>query len=323
MNFSSALRVGAQVAGIGVVGGFGSGIGALESALKTVCACTPAGTIEAIEHPDGSACPCRVLRAETGGLERFMSKRALRRVDHYSRLALYAAHLALEDAGVDCAAPLGERVALVIASGNGAVGSTFSFLDTVIEGGDDQSSPTHFSNSVHNAAAAHVSMRLGITGPNLTVSQGDASVTSALAGALGYLADDVADAVLFGAVDEFSPVYGVGTDEVQGEGAAFFWLVRGGEGARYGEVALFRSDGGVRQGVAESFDLLFGEDAQDAENAAKVIDTAPLHGVFPTRSALDLAACAAGVGLAGNGGGSVGVIEREGSSCAVAWVHRG
>jgi 3-oxoacyl-[acyl-carrier-protein] synthase II len=334
VNFSTSLKVGARIEGVGVVGGFGSGARELASAMKRG---EPAGEIISVSHPhphldtdaDADAAPCRALRADTAGLERFIPKRALRRIDHYSRMALLGAHLALEDAGVDLAAPLGERVALVVASGHGAVGSTFSFLDSMIEDGDAYSSPTHFSNSVHNAAAAHISMRLGITGPNLTVSQQTQSVTSALAGALGYLAGGDADAVLFGAVDEVSPVYSFGSDALHGEGAAFFWLVRGDEGnsarrdtgARYGEVELLRVDEGAPRDVVVDFDLLFGDGAGDGVGEdIQLIDTAPVLGEFPTRAALDLALCALG---AAKDAKRRGVIERQGESCAVARVYPG
>jgi 3-oxoacyl-[acyl-carrier-protein] synthase II len=165
-------------------------------------------------------------------------------VDHFSRLALLGAHLALRDAG-GFEGPR-DRLGVVLATGYGPTATTFGFLDSIIDGGDPCASPTHFSNSVHNAAAAHVSIFLGITGPSLTVSQFELSAASALLTGRQWLAEGRVDAVLFGAVDEHCDVLGYCWERyfgpprpdhvtpldpavqsaVPGEGAAFLLLTR-------------------------------------------------------------------------------------------------
>jgi 3-oxoacyl-[acyl-carrier-protein] synthase II len=229
------------IRGVGVVGAFGSSAEELRAALAG-----PA--------PGGSA-----LRAETARLEEFIPRRELRRVDHFSRLALLGAHLALRDAG-GIEGPR-DRLGVVLATGYGPTATTFGFLDSIIDGGDPCASPTHFSNSVHNAAAAHVSIFLGITGPSLTVSQFELSAASALLTGRQWLAEGRVDAVLFGAVDEHCDVLGYcweryfgppGEDPaahpeplnlgrqsaVAGEGAAFLLLTRDdGPPAPYGTIA--------------------------------------------------------------------------------------
>lgn len=109
-----------------------------------------------------------VLKADISGLDRFVPKKKLRRVDHFSRMALLAAGRALE--GIDPFPATRGQIGLIVATGYGALNSTFSFLDSYIEKGDKLSAPTLFSGSVHNAAAAHISICYGITGPCLTVS---------------------------------------------------------------------------------------------------------------------------------------------------------
>ena len=95
-----------------------------------------------------------------------------------------------------------ERLGVIIASGYGALKTTFAFLDSYLDFGYACSSPTHFSNSVHNAAAAHVSMQLQATAPSLTVSQFEMSTASALLTAAQWLAERRVERVLLGAVDE-------------------------------------------------------------------------------------------------------------------------
>jgi len=222
------------VNGLGLVGGFGCGKVELLNALHE--GSVPVTQVEL----RGSQFP--LFKASTGQLENYLNKRTLRRIDHFSRMALLGAFQALEDAG-----DLGldrSHLGVVICSGFGALNTSFKFLDSVLEYGDTFASPTAFSNSVHNAAAAHISIQLGISGPSLTVSQFDQSLVSGLLSAQMWLEEGRVDAVLLGVVDEYSSVLGYcwqrflgccertemrplnfsETTAVAGEGAAFFLL---------------------------------------------------------------------------------------------------
>lgn len=306
------------IQGIGAVGAFGCGVADLRKALAS-------GSVSPHSVPvpaAGSEIELPVFRAATERLEEFIPRRSLRRIDHFSRLALLGACLALQDAGRLEADR--SRLGVVIATGYGALRTTFSFLDSFIEGGDACSSPTHFSSSVHNAAAANVSILLGVTGPSLTVSQFEMSVPSALLTARQWLADGRVDAVLLGGVDEYGDVlgycwkrfYGVPDgvmlpldfarqSAVAGEGAAFLLLTREAE-ARYGFVA------DVRQGnlagaleLGEEPRLVLGADGhrecgtlyrRHLPAAARVAAYAPLYGSLPVGPAFDLAVAALAAG---------------------------
>jgi 3-oxoacyl-[acyl-carrier-protein] synthase II len=247
------------VAGIGVVGGFGVGLGELRLTLEGKRS-PMVGKLEYQGLQGTESVP--VLQTDLAALEEFVSKRALRRVDRFSRLALLGACLALKDAGLSRFESLDrpeERTGIIVATGYGAAATTFAFLDSVIHDGDVCASPTHFSNSVHNAAAAHISILLKITGPCLTASQFELSTVSALFTARQWLTEGRVDRVLFGAVDEHCPVRGYcwsrffgpqASDQpvtpleldrqtaIMGEGAAFFVLERSGYGSAgaYGHV---------------------------------------------------------------------------------------
>jgi 3-oxoacyl-[acyl-carrier-protein] synthase II len=229
---------GMQISGIGVTGGFGSGTRELLAALEQ-------GRVEPALSPATEQGRLPVYRAPTTALERYLNKRVLRRIDHFSRLALLGAFQALEDAEKRFdVVPDRSRLGLVLCSGFGALNTTFKFLDSVIDDGDPFASPTAFSNSVHNAAAAHISMQLGITGPGQTLSQFDHSFVAGVQQAQLWLDEGRVDAVLMGVVDEYSSVLGyccerlLGVDAstrmrpfaddttsaLPGEGAAFFLL---------------------------------------------------------------------------------------------------
>ncbi|WP_224984073.1 beta-ketoacyl synthase N-terminal-like domain-containing protein [Geomonas agri] len=319
------------VKGIGVVGAFGTGVETFENALTE--GRVSVGSIEVATGEGVQAIPA--YRADTAGLEEFVPKRSLRRVDHYSKLALLGSFLALKDAGM-----LGSdlsRVGLVIASGYGATATTYAFLDSLISGGDTCASPTHFANSVHNAAAANIAITLGITGPSLTVSQFDMSGPSALLSARQWLSEGRVDAVLFGAIDEASELVAYLQHRRRGplHPAAMAPLDAGAESSIIGEGAAFmlltRDDGAPAYCGIDSVDtgnlfggslplpddtlLLLGADGR-SELSQRYLDTVPagaqaacytpIYGCMPAAAGFDLAAAAlalkAGQSFANPGG---------------------
>jgi 3-oxoacyl-[acyl-carrier-protein] synthase II len=309
------------IQGIGVLGGFGCGIEALKTALINREYQTQSVSVKTAQGPREMA----VFLADTVKLDDFLNKKALRRVDHFSKMALLGSYLALEDAGQ--LEGDRQRMGMVIATGYGASRTTFAFLDSFVNDGDQLSSPTHFSNSVHNAALAQVSMLLSITGPGLTVSQFEMSVPSALFTAGQWLEQGRVDSVLFGAVDEYCDVLGycwhrffgdtVGgvrdmkpmafnlQSAIPGEGAAFLLLTRAVEGSQspygfIGDVDMGRYGRGPL-GVAEETLYFIGADGHKRcgsfykrllpEQASTACYT-PLYGSLPVGSAFDLAIAA-------------------------------
>lgn len=305
-----------SVKGIGVIGGFGCGVAELAAALKSGAARMAGLTVPSAQGP----LELPAFRAETERLEEFVPKRTLRRIDRYSKMGLLGSYLALQDAGM-----LGSdlsRLGVVIASGYGATDTTFAFLDSIISDGDICASPTHFANSVHNSAAANISIMLGAKGPSLTVSQFDMSVPSALLSARQWLAEGRVDAVLFGAVDEVSDLIGylwhrqrahaheaiapLNFDEessIIGEGAAFLVLTRD-DGAGYCAIDDLRM-GSIYEGAlplpGEETLLVLGADGRKelgkryrdlVPAQAHVASYATLYGSMPAAPGFDLA-CAA------------------------------
>ena len=300
------------IEGMGVAGGFGSGIGSLEAAIKK-------GHIEPsrslIETGEGQK-EIPVFQADLSGLEEFFQERGLRRIDHYSKLAIFAASMALKDAG-RFSSDQG-NTGVVVATGYGPHGTIFAFLDSF-------SSPTYFANSVHNAAAAYASIFLKATGPSLTVSQFEMSVSSALLTAWCWLREGWVDRILFGAVDDFSSVlgycyyrfFGFGDvpipimkpldfgkqSAIPGEAGVFFLLSRDGNRAKHGFITGIANGFTCGRGLSmpEDQPLIIGADGQKdtgvyyaAEVAGKrdVRCYTSLYGSLPTGQALDVAIAA-------------------------------
>ncbi|MDR0339859.1 MAG: beta-ketoacyl synthase chain length factor [Desulfovibrio sp.] len=277
---------------------------------------------------------------DLSGLAEFFPPRNLRQCDHFSRLALLGASLALRNAGL---APrdgdAGTVWGVVLASGYGPARPTFDFLDSILEHGEGMASPLAFSLSVHNIPAAILARNLGIIGPCATVCQYESAVASGLLLAGTWLAEGRADRVLFGGVDEHTPVLDAITARLAqeradnkarpcrrrlplGEGAAFFVLSRadgkdkGSPAPRIEAVSLSASPGqpdglapdglapgGLAPGgLAPDGELLFasGIVPDGLKRAAKAIDGGRVYGNLPVAQALD---CAVALAMLENAGG--------------------
>lgn len=304
------------IQGLGVAGGFGTGVETLHQALRVGGVEPQAVTIESQEGTDSFP----AFLTSVKDLDNFIPKRALRRIDHYAKMTLLGASLALLDSPVeDGARP---RLGVVIASGYGALKTTFDFLDSYLDHGYPCSSPTHFSNSVHNAAAAHVSMQFRSTAPSLTVTQFEMSVPSALMTAQQWLAERRVDQVLFGAVDEYCDVmrycrkqfYGDGENgpvqpvdfdrqsAIVGEGVSFMVLSDEDAPATYGYIDSVYLGNHLASPLElkGSAPLVIGADGhrecgqwyKETVTGRDVGAYADLYGSFPTAFGLDLAVAA-------------------------------
>lgn len=313
------LKVAIQ--GIGLVGGFGSGAEELLSALQGRSIVPSQVSVETDEGPR----QLPLYRADTSRLEEFFKKRELRRIDHYSRMTLLAASMALKDAGSTDHGDI--STGIIVATGYGPHRTTFSFLDSFIKEGDGFSSPTQFANSVHNAAAAYAAILLREKGPSLTVSQFEMSVASALLTAVCWLKEGRVNRILFGAVDEYSDVLGYAWHRllkeeaapdmirpldferqtaIPGEGSVFFVLSLAHEGAsaKYGFLAPIFSGRDLHAANSTFFHrptVIIGADGQRytgsfygdmVTKTENVRCFTPLYGSIPVGQAFDIAIAA-------------------------------
>lgn len=213
------------IKGIGVVGGFGSGIHSFKKALQTGKVSPKPLLIDSA----GGAVRTRGLKADLSSLTEFIPPKALRRIDNCTQMALLGCYLALKDAGMIHTRPC--PMGIIVATGYGATCNRFDFVNPLSPDDDFCYSPTKFSNSVHNAAAAHISVFLKEYGPNLSINHFEMSVPSAFLTAFQWLEESRLDAVMVGGVDEYSKVMGcyghyMKSPLLTGEGSAFFLLTR-------------------------------------------------------------------------------------------------
>lgn len=188
--------------------------------------------------------PTRGGHCDTSDIATYVPARRLRRIDHFTRMTLLAAHRALDDADMLETRP--DRLGIILSTGYGPSQTTFDFLDSIIEDGAPLASPLAFSHSVHNIPAGVLSMLLGTPCPQTTICQLRAPVMTGLQTAAIWLAEGRADSILFGAVDEATPLLEDNTARLSrsarhvSEGGAFFLLDAAGTG--YAELDLAPSD---------------------------------------------------------------------------------
>lgn len=297
------------VRGCGPVGAFGLGMQALgRSVIKA-----------ASQQPDSTGnvtrIPARFCVESFDWLNARLSPHKLRRVDRFGRLALTALYLCLEDAGA--VEEEWEDCGLVLASGYGPVASSCLFKDSFIDNGPSGASPTAFTKSVQNQAAAHIAMQLQLTGPVTTICQHWFPVQSALQTACLWLLEKKVPKVLVGMVDEWIPFFNYCVQQYQNCGVTIDAQSRN----RLAEVHAIPAEGAVflllEQPVSEdsglvirmpqlscqdvSFfnkevsDKLIAQEMQETMNNFHGADSLNnsknyrhIYGNFPTASALDL-----------------------------------
>ena len=255
------------------------------------------------------------FKAKTDQLTDFFPKKLLRRTDHFSKMALLAASLAIEDSGENKTTWSGDKTGLIIATGYGGIHSTCRFKDSIFASHDKGPSPLLFSKSVHNQAASHLAILLGITGPNLTISQHYLSFHCAMQTAFLWLAEKRVERVIVGGVDEYDEVLAycrkrfLQTDMeksadpalqnntcIPGEGAGFFLLEESEikRGPIVDMVLIGRKPVNLpsythRQRQIICYDCSRPSSSKDTATGSGDIDPRRFYGEFPTAAALDLA----------------------------------
>ena len=298
-----------RINGIGVIGSFGCGIQSLEEAVINQISSIPEPLQKSIGSDQTAPAPPELV-ADTVLLGRFVPPKALRRVDHYSRMAIIAGYLALQDAkeSAEIVEGLPEPMGVIVATGMGPTAGTLDSQAPDADAADLRLSPIQFSNSVHNAAAAYISMLLKIRGPNVSINQYDMSVPLAFQTAVDWLEEGRAASVLVGGVDCFSKGLCDATlctpnrnDENSsrgpvpvGEGRAFFVLtLSDAKESRYPFIRDVRI-GRNLQDIAPPSGALFlhdgsGEASSLLGPAACQAVFSRVYGAFPSSMALDLA----------------------------------
>lgn len=188
----------AVISGVGVVSPIGIGRHDFWSALKNGTAgVRPVSIFDTAGLPCHDACEIADFSPET-----LLGKKGLKYLDRSTQLAACATALAFEDAGFAPASNGRSGVGLVLGTMFGSVESVSAFDCQILQEGPRSVNPMGFPRTVINSPAGHVAIRFGLTGLNTTISAGTVSSLQAIAYAADFIADERADVLLAGGVEE-------------------------------------------------------------------------------------------------------------------------
>ena len=128
----------------------------------------------------------------------FIEKKELRKMDPFIRYAVAAAHLAVQDSGIDSAALEGERCGVYVGSGIGGIGSIEETHKTLLEKGPDRVTPFFLVSSIINEAAGQISIKYRSRGPNSAPATACTTGTHAIGDSFRIIARGDADIMLAG-----------------------------------------------------------------------------------------------------------------------------
>jgi 3-oxoacyl-[acyl-carrier-protein] synthase II len=153
--------------------------------------------IRTISRFDPADLPVKVA-GEVDGFDptRFLDAKEVRRTDRFSHYALAAAQLAWDDAGGPEVVP--ERGGAIIATGIGGIETLLQQHLVLLEKGPGRVSPFMVPALMANAAAGHVAMRFGLTGPNYATVSACSSSNHAIGEAMRYIRDGTLDLCVAG-----------------------------------------------------------------------------------------------------------------------------
>ena len=250
-----------HVLGVGVVSAFGDSRDAFRDALLT-------GATGIAPSARFAAAGCRsVLAARVTNFDaaRWIAPMKLRRMDETGPFALVAVRQAIEEARYPVDDDGDDAAGVMLGTCTAGGRATNEYLSALFEGGPANAPALLFNSTVANAATGLAGLEYKLRGPNVTISQKEASGLAAVATAVDAIRFGRARAVVSGGADAIydiffrthdqfgvmntAPSAGVATAAfgrdrrgfVMGEGGFGLWLEGGeawrGRGAEsYGEV---------------------------------------------------------------------------------------
>jgi 3-oxoacyl-[acyl-carrier-protein] synthase II len=143
--------------------------------------------------------PCKISGEVTGfDPGQYINPKEARRMARFSQLAVGAAGLAIEDAGLNLSDEDAECLGVVIGNGNGGFPTTEENARVLVERGGMKISPFFIPMILPNMAAANVSRVFGLKGYTSTVTTACAAGNQAIGDAAEAIRRGVADVVLGG-----------------------------------------------------------------------------------------------------------------------------
>ena len=128
----------------------------------------------------------------------YINRKDARRMDRFAQLAIAASLQAVEQAGLQINAMNQDNIGVIIGSGIGGLTTLFEQTRVLLEKGPDKVSPFLAPMMIVDMAAAQVSIRLGVKGPNLCITSACSSGSDAIGAAYELIKHGDLQAVIAG-----------------------------------------------------------------------------------------------------------------------------
>lgn len=155
--------------------------------------------ISKISHFDPEGFPCQVAGQVDGfdPSDYFEAKEA-RKMDRFIQLGLAASLDAFNDSGLEVTEENAERIGVHVGSGIGGISSIEKCTQTYLERGVRRISPFFVPSAIINMISGHLSINLGLKGPNLSMVTACTTATHAIGDASRLIEYGDADVMIAG-----------------------------------------------------------------------------------------------------------------------------
>ncbi|WP_408889790.1 beta-ketoacyl-ACP synthase II [Myxococcus faecalis] len=160
---------------------------------------------------DASALDCRIAgEVKDFKVEDHIERREARRMDRFAHFAVVASDMALEDSGLKVTPENAERIATIIGSGIGGIGSLEETFRRALEKGPDRISPFFVLQMIINMAPGYVSLRHGLKGPSWAPNSACSTSAHAIGEAMRGIQRGEFDVAVAGGAEAPISLLGVG-----------------------------------------------------------------------------------------------------------------
>ncbi|EPR33021.1 3-oxoacyl-(acyl-carrier-protein) synthase 2 [Alkalidesulfovibrio alkalitolerans DSM 16529] len=161
------------VTGLGVVSPLGNDVKtSWENLLAGKTSAGPLTRYDVEKNPTDTTFACEVKDFDDS---EFLDKKSARRLEPFTRYAMYASHVALRDAGLTLDGELAERTGVIIGVGLGGLRTLEDNHSVLLEKGPSRINPFMIPVLIANMAAGQVSIATGARGPNICTTSACAS----------------------------------------------------------------------------------------------------------------------------------------------------
>ena len=158
--------------------------------------------ISKISHFDAESFPCKVAgQVDNFDASNYMPAKEARKMDRFIQLGLAACFDAFKDSGLEVTEENAERMGVHVGSGIGGVQTIQNATNILADRGPRRVSPFFVPSAIINMISGHLSINLGLKGPNLSVVTACTTGTHAIGDAGRIIEYGDADVMIAGGAE--------------------------------------------------------------------------------------------------------------------------